>query len=232
MLKHSRLLPAVLLVAPGLWAAAPDANLQDLLGRMDQAAASFQSMSGNVKYITHTAVLDDNSEESGSALMKKIPPGQVQARIDFAKPDRHTVTIAQRQVQNYLPKEKTIESYDLGKHGEQLDRFVMLGFGTSGTELARDYDVKLAGSSVLNGQKTTVLELVPKSGAARDLVDKMDLWIPDRPARPYPIQEKIFQKSGDYRLINYSDIKINSPIPADALQLKPPPGVKTVYPQK
>lgn len=225
-------LTCALVAAASTWAAAPDNGLQDLLGRMDQAASSFQSMSAQVKYVTHTAVLNDNSEEAGTVLMKKLRPGLMQGLTDFTSPDRRTVSIEQRKIQVYYPKIKTVQVFDLGKHGEQLDQFLMMGFGTSGTELARDYAMKVVGSDTVMGQKTTKVELVPKTSEAREYIQKVELWIPDRPNPPYPSQEKIYEKSGDFRLVNYSDMKINQPLKADALKLKLPAGVKTEYPQK
>jgi outer membrane lipoprotein-sorting protein len=223
--------PALLIALTG-WAAAPDNGLQDLLSRMDQAAASFQSMSAKVKYVTHTAVLNDDSEEAGTVLMKKIRPGLMQGLTEFTMPDRRTVSIEQRKIQVYYPKIKTVQVFDLGKHGEQLDQFLMIGFGTSGTELAHDYAIKVIGPDTALGQKMTKIELIPKSGEAREYVQKVELWIPERPNPPYPLQEKIYEKSGDYRLVIYSDMKINQPLSADALKLKLPSGVKTEYPQK
>lgn len=219
------------MVLPG-WAATPDNGLQDLLSRMDQAASSFQSMSAKVKYVTHTAVLNDNSEEAGTVLMKKVHAGLMQGLTDFTLPDRRTVAINQRKIQVYYPKIKTVQIFDLGKHGEQLDQFLMIGFGTSGTELARDYNIKVIGPDTVMGQKMIKAELIPKSGEAREYVQKVELWIPDRPSQPYPLQEKIYEKSGDYRLVIYTDMKINQPLSSDALKLKLPSGVKTEYPQK
>ncbi|MDQ2948658.1 MAG: outer membrane lipoprotein carrier protein LolA [Acidobacteriota bacterium] len=230
-MDFTRITPALLIMATG-WAATPDRDLQDLLSRMDQAAGSFQAMSANVKYVTHTAVLDDNSEEGGSVLMKKVRANLVQGLIDFTTPDRRTVTIEQRKVQIYTPNMKTVQIFDLGKHGEQLDQFILIGFATSGTELARDYSMKFLGLEKALGEKTIRIELTPKSEQARDYLQKLDLWIPERPAQPYPIQEKIYQKSGDYRLVTYSEMKINPPLKPDALKLKLPAGVKTEYPQK
>ncbi|MGI8745621.1 MAG: LolA family protein [Bryobacteraceae bacterium] len=231
MMKVFRITPALLLAISG-WAESPDNGLQDLLSRMDQAAASFQSMSSKVKYITHTAVLDDNSEEGGTVLMKKIRASLVQGLIDFTTPDQRTVTIEQRKVQIYYPKIKTVQIFDLGKHGEQLDQFLMIGFGTSGTELARDYSMKVIGPDKALGQKALKIEMIPKSGEARDVLQKLELWIADRPSQPYPVQEKIYEKSGDYRLVMYSDTKINPSLGQDALQLKLPAGVKTEHPQR
>jgi len=58
------------------------------------------------------------------------------------------------------------------------------------------------------------------------------LWIPEQ-GDPYPLREKISQPSGDYRLVTYSDVKINpAHLKSDALQLKLPSGVKTEHPGK
>jgi outer membrane lipoprotein-sorting protein len=163
--------------------------------------------------------------------MKKVQPGEVQGRLDFTSPDAKVITIEKRRVQEYLPKIKTLQIFDLGKHGEQLDKFLMIGFGTSGTEIATNYDVTIAGSETINGQTLTRLQLIPKNGEAKQYVKKLELWIPEQ-GDPYPLREKIFEPSGDYILVTYSDQKINPPLQPDALQLKPPPGVKTEYPGK
>jgi outer membrane lipoprotein-sorting protein len=230
-MKAIRITSALLLTVPA-WGAAPDASLQDLLSRMDQAATSFVAMSANVKYVTHVAVLDDNSQEGGTVLMKKVRANLVQGLIDFTSPDRRTVTIEQRKIQIYTPNMKTVQIFDLGKHGEQLDQFILIGFATSGTELAQAYAMKVLGPEKAQGQKTIRVEMIPKSEQAREYLQKLDLWIPERPAQPYPVQEKIYQKSGDYRLVTYSDMRINPPLKPDALKLKLPAGVKTEYPQK
>ena len=126
---------------------------------------------------------------------------------------------------------KTVQVFDLEKHGEQLDKFLMIGFGTSGMELAKDYDVSVLGTESMNGQSALHLQLIPKVPEARQYVKKLELWIPEQ-GDPYPLREKILEPSSDYRLVTYSGLKINPPLQPDALQLKLPPGVKTEYPGK
>ena len=163
--------------------------------------------------------------------MKKVQPGEVQSLVDFTSPDRKTITFEKRRIQEYLPRVKTLQVFDLAKHGEQVDKFIMIGFGTSGTELAKDYDVSMLGTENSQGQPTIHLQLIPKAPEAKQYVQKIELWIPER-GDPYPVHEKILEPSGDYRLVTYSDLKINPPLPSDALKLKLPPGVQTVYPGK
>jgi len=219
-----------MLAGPAAFAAASD-NLQQVLTRMDKAANEFKSMTAQVTYVTHTDVLSDDSPETGTVTMKKVQPGEVQGRVDFTAPDRKTVTIEKRRVQEYFPKINTLQVFDLDKHGEQLDKFFMIGFGTSGMELAKDYDVTVLGTENVKGQPAIHLRLNPKAVEARQYIQSLELWIPAQ-GDPYPLREKILEPSRDYRLVTYSDLKINPPLQPDALQLKLPPGVKTEYPGK
>jgi outer membrane lipoprotein-sorting protein len=209
--------------------------LQEVLARMDKAASSFRAMTAHVTYVTHTAILNQDDKESGTVVMRKLAPGEVQGLIDFIEPDRRTVQFEKRSLQIYYPKINTVNKWDLGKHGEQLDQFIMIGFGTSGTQLARDYSVKVLPNEKGSPQQdvpTIRLELVPKDGEAAKYVKKLELWIPQTGDDPYPIREKISQSSDDYRLVVYSDLKINPPLKADALQMKLPHGVKVEQPGK
>ncbi len=213
-------------------AAAPVSH--ELLQRFDGGAGRFQAMSARVTYVTHTEVLNEDSTESGDVMMKKLAAGEVQGLINFTAPNRRSVTFEKRKVQVYYPKINTLQIYDLEQHGEQLDKFLMIGFGTSGSELAKDYSMIVAGVEQvkgLQGAQAIHLEFTPKSGEAREYVKKLELWIPEH-GDPYPLMEKITEPSGDSRTITYSDLKINPPLQPDALKLKLPAGVKTERPGK
>ncbi len=218
----------LILAGPPMLAAAGD-TVQQILARMDKAATDFKAMTGQVTHVDHTDVLNDDTTESGTVTMKKVQPGEVQGRVDFTVPDQKTITFEKRRIQEYLPRIKTLQVFDLDKHGEQLDRFLMIGFGTSGTELAKDYDVSVLGIESIKGQSAIRLQLNPKAAEARQYVEKIELWIPEQ-GDPYPLREKIFEPSHDYRLVTYTDLKINPPLKPDAMQLKLPPGVKTEHP--
>jgi outer membrane lipoprotein-sorting protein len=208
---------------------ASDDNLQQVLARMDKAASDFKSMTAHVTYVTHTDVLNENDTETGTVTLRIVQPGEVQVKVEFTAPDPKIVTIEKRRVQEYFPKINTLQVFDLTKHGPQLDKFLMTGFGISGTELAKDYDVSVLGAENRNGQPVVHLQLIPKVAEARQYVKKLDLWIPAQ-GDPYPSQEKILEPSDDYRLVTYSQLKINPPLQTDALELKLPPGVKIERP--
>jgi outer membrane lipoprotein-sorting protein len=211
--------------------AATDGPKDAILARMDKAAREFKNMTARGTYVTHTDVINEDSTEKGTAVMKKVAAGRVQGLIDF--PDR-TVSYENRTVRIYYPKTNTIQEFDLGEQSEQLDQFFKLGFGTSGTELAKEWDVSVPPTDTMKraeGKQTIRLQLIPKTAEARKYVTKVELWIPEA-GDPYPVQEKISQPSGDYKLITYTELKTNQPLPPGALQLKTRPGVKTEHPGK
>ena len=49
------------------------------------------------------------------------------------------------------------------------------------------------------------------------------MWIPKDAA--YPIQQQVYEPSGNYRIVTYSNVKLNPPMKGN-LELKLPSGVK------
>jgi outer membrane lipoprotein-sorting protein len=214
--------------------AAPDGRKDTILARMDKAAIKFKNMTARVTNLVHTDVISDDSTETGTVVMQKVGAGEVRGLINFLTPDKRSVSFENRKLSLYYPKINTVQEFDLGKHGEQLDQFLMIGFGTSGTALAKDYDVSVLRTATVKGFEgiqTIRLLLIPKTAEARLYVRQVELWIPET-GDPYPVQEKISAPSGDYRVITYTELKTNQPLPPGALQLKPARGFKTEYPGK
>jgi outer membrane lipoprotein-sorting protein len=214
--------------------AVADGPKEAILARMDKAASGFKNMTARITDVVHTDVINEDSPETGTVVMKKVAAGQVQGLIDFLTPDKRTVYFENRKLSIYYPKINTVQEFDLGKHGEQIDQFLMTGFGTSGTALAKDYDVRVQGTETVKGFEgiqTIRLLLLPKTAEWRQYVKQVELWIPET-GDPYPVQEKISAPSGDYRVITYTELKTNQPLPPNALQLKPRAGFKTEYPGK
>jgi len=206
-------------------------NLKEIQARMDKTASDFKAMTASVVWTTHTAALNENSEESGTVTLKRVRPGDIQGLVEFIKPDSKFVSLEKQRLAIYYPKTKTQDVWELGEQADQLYQFLMIGFGTSGTALAEKYNMKDLGKDTVKssqGIPTIRLQLVPKNGKIREnYVSRLELWIPVD-GEPYPVQEKIsFPNSDDYRLVVYKDLRINPALGADALQLKLPPGVHT-----
>jgi len=214
-----------LLLAPALRAD----SLEDVLARMDRAAAEFKSFSAKLKRVDFTAVLNESTELTGEVAMRRVKGGN-QALTKFDPPEPHEIYFAGRTMKRYYPKANTVEIYDAGKLSATADQMMLLGFGISSGELRKNYDLKLVGAENVGPTHATRIELTPKSAEMRQkYVSKIDLWIPD--GQGNPIQEKVISPSKNYFLVTYSDLKVNPSLPDSAYTLKLPPGVKELRPQ-
>lgn len=225
--------PIAFVVTLGLALAAPASTQPDplaaVLARIDTGAPSFASMAAKVTWTEYTAVIKETTESSGTLKLKRVKT-KVRGLIEYTQPDVKTVVLRDKEVWIFLPKINTVQIYELGKQGDQLYQFLLLGFGTSAAELQKNYSIKLMGVETIGGAKAYRLELTPKSGEARNYLTRIELWIPEN--SPHPVQEKLHQKSGDTILIRYAEQQFNSGLADAALEPKLPAGVKKEYPGK
>ncbi len=199
-------------------------SVEAVLSRMDKAALGFHAMSANVKMTTHTAIIDDTQVESGTFKMQRLGGQEVRAVLDFsAERDAREIGFLGKIVRIYYPKLKTYQDYDLGKSTDVLNQFLLLGFGSYGRDLARAYQITSEGEEKVEGRDTTKLALVPKNPEVARRLSKIQMWVPNDAA--YPVQQEFTEPSGNYRIVTYSDIKLNPPI-RGKLELKLPSGVK------
>jgi outer membrane lipoprotein-sorting protein len=220
----NRLALAVLLSTGVCFAAE---SLDAVLSRMDQGAAQFHSMSADIRMVTHTAILDDNTIENGTLKMQRVK-NDAQALIDFTgDKDRRTIAFMNKAIQLYFPKLNLVQVYKLGKKANLLDQYLLLGFGTSGKELVKGYAVNAAGSEQVNGKEATKLELIPKDSKVKEQLDKVEIWIPTDSG--YPVQQKFYNPSGNHRLVTYTNFQLNPSL--GSLKLETPPNAKIEYPQ-
>lgn len=216
-----------LLLALGLFVSSGGAQTQSvdaILARMDQAAPSFHAMSADVQMLTFTAILSDKTVETGTLKMQRLKTNDVRAVIDFSgQTDARVIAFLGKIVQIYYPKLKEYQDYEIGKNSDVLNQFLLLGFGSSGRELAQSYTITMEGPEKVAGQDTTELLLVPKDPKVQQHLTKIEMWIPAD--APYPVQQQFYEPSGNYRIVTYSQIKLNPSIHG-ALELKLPSGVK------
>ncbi len=201
-----------------------------VLAKMDEAAMEFRSMTGKIRKVTHTAVINDDSVESGRIHLKRQGRRGIRLLVDISEPDPKSYALQARKAEIYYPKIQTVQEYDLGKQGQLLDQFLLLGFGAPTRELMDSYTLRVTGEEMVAGQKTARIELIPKSQKVRQHLSKAELWISLENGQT--VQQKFYEPSGDYRLATYTGVKWNPDLPDSALGLQLPRNVKREYPQR
>ena len=182
-----------------------------VLARMDQAAPKFKAMSADVQMVTYTAVISDKTTENGTLVMQRLGPGNVRAKIDFSKQsDARIIAFLGMIVRIYYPNLNQYQDYDVGKNSDVLNQFLLLGFGSSGKELSRDYEVSSLGSEKVANQDATKLLLTPKDAGMRERLTKIEMWVPNSAANP--VKQKFYEPNGNYREVSYSNIDLRPSI--------------------
>lgn len=204
----------------------PADDLNAVLARMDQASAVFHSMTADLKMVTYTAILDDKTAENGNLKMEK-GKNSTEAVIEFTGSDARTIGFFNKQIQLYTPKLNLVQIYKLAKSGKVLDQFLLLGFGASGKDLAKSYNIQLGGTEQVNGRSASKLVLTPKEAGVKEQISQAEIWIPSDSG--YPVQQKFYNPSGNYRLVTYTNFQLNPEL--GPLKLNAPPNAKTEYPQ-
>jgi outer membrane lipoprotein-sorting protein len=209
----------------------PASDPDAVLDRIDRAGAAFKGMSAKVRRIQHTAAINEDDVDSGTILLKRAHARDLHMLIDLTEPDPKTVAFQGHTAEIYFPKAATVQEFDVGtgKDRALLEQLFLLGFGTSRAELQASYNVRLVGPDTIGGQKSELLELIPKSKEVLQHLVKLEMWVAES---GYPVQQKFYLKGGDYQLATYSEMKINPDLPESALKLRVPKNVKREYPQR
>jgi outer membrane lipoprotein-sorting protein len=204
----------------------PAWTLDTLLKQLDSEAKSFRSLSANIEKTKVTVIVNDRSTESGTIYVRKDD----KMLIEFDKPDALTLLRDGDKLYIYKPRAKRVEEYDLGKHRSQVDQFMLLGFGSSGGDLKKDFLPTLLGEQLLDKKRVLLLELTPKDVKVRNYFAKIHLWID--PATWLPVQQKFFETgSGDYFEMKYSNLQRNLRIPDSRFKARWPRDVTKIKPQ-
>ena len=199
----------------------PDA----ILTLMDHAAQDFHSLSANIERIKYTDVVKDTATESGQIWVRK----DEKIRIQITKPDPRTVLRTGENLYIYNPKINRVDEFDLKGNQEQVDQYLDLGFNTRGEHLKKNFLVAVTGEQELDGRKTVVVELTPKSTKMREQITKIQMWVDT--SSWMAIQQKFYEaNSGDYFIIHYTGVMKNLKIddsrfkqdwPRNATKVKP-----------
>lgn len=204
------------------------AKLDDVLANMDKSAAKFSSLVADLDYTKVTVIVNDRSTQNGRILFEKSG-GKTRVMIAFTKPAEKYVLFASGKVSLYQPKIAEVQEYQLAERQDLVEQFLLLGFGTPGTELRKAYDVAFKGTENIAGQDVYLLDLTPKSPKVAAQLQRIQLWI--SPQNWEPVQQKFFEPGGDYVIARYSNMKLNTKIADKEFRLPLKGKVRTVRPQ-
>jgi outer membrane lipoprotein-sorting protein len=190
--------------------------------QLDREAKDFRSLSASMERTKVTVVVNDRSTETGDIFVRGD-----KMLLQFKSPDQRTILRTGDNLYIYNPGLKRVEEYNLGKNRALVEQFLQLGFGSRGSELQKDYEVKVLPEARIDEQPVVVLSLIPKSPQVLHEISKIEIWLSE--SSWLPVQQEFFEAgSGDYSIVKYSNIVRNADIPESRFRPSWPKGTQKV----
>ncbi|MGB8582309.1 MAG: outer membrane lipoprotein carrier protein LolA [Candidatus Sulfotelmatobacter sp.] len=192
-------------------------GLDSVLRKMDEMAANFQTLQADFVWDQYQRVVDEHDLQKGTVFYRRSGK-QIEMMAEIKDPDSKFVLYKDGKLQIYQPKIEQVMEYSTGGNQQEIETFLVLGFGGSGEDLKKSFDVTYQGEETIDNVPAAKLQLIPKSDKVRGNFPEIILWIDL--SRGICVQQKLVQTQGDYRLAKYSAIKVNAKINNDVFHLK------------
>ena len=212
--------------APGQQPASSE-SLDAVLKKMDAAAANFRTTQADFVWQQYQKVVDETDTQEGTVYYRRSGK-EIEMMAEIKKPERKFVLYKGSELKVYEPKIEQVMVHAAGKNRSEIESYLVLGFGGSGQDLVKAFDVTYQGSETVSGTASAKLQLVPKGEKLRKTFARIILWIDLQ--RGISVQQQFFEPQGDYRLAKYSSIRVNEKINNDVFQLKTTSKTQTVSP--
>ena len=197
-------------------------TLEQVLTKMDEIHRGFRSAAAEIER-THVTVLVNDKDVSSGKFYYTRRGKEPRVKLELTKPALQYLLIDKGKLQLYTPNLKQVQEVSISGHQEKVEMFMALGFGQSSQDLKNNFDVRLTGEEVVNGKKTSVLELKPQNSA---MFKSVLIWMDQQ--KWVAVQIKTTENSGDYMVLKFSNVKLNAGIPDSVFDLKMPKDVRVI----
>ncbi len=192
-------------------------TLDSVLKKMDAVSANFHTAEANFVWQQYQRVVDETDTQAGTVYYRKTG-SDIEMMAEVKQPDHKNVLYRDGKLQVYQPNINQVMEYSTGANRSEIESYLVLGFGGSGQDLMKSFDVTYQGEENVDNQPTAKLQLIPKSEKVRNSFPKIFLWIDL--SRGISVQQRFEQPQGDARTAKYSDVRIPAKIGNDVFQLK------------
>jgi outer membrane lipoprotein-sorting protein len=206
---------ALLLAAVPLTAMAQPkpGELDAIIRQMDAASTKFKTAEADFQWDFYERVVKQTTTQHGSIYFKKNGSNlEMGARVN--PPGAKFFSFKDGKLSVFDPGTHDLKVFASGKNRAQYESFLTLGFGGSGSELAKAWTVTYLGNEALSDGSTSIntakLDLVSKDANVRNMFTHILIWVD--PARGISLKQQFFTPSDDYRTTIYTNIRYNQPV--------------------
>jgi len=188
---------------------------------MDQASTKFKSAEADFRWDIYERVVKETTTQNGTIYFLKNG-SNLQMGLEIKPPSAKLVEYKNGSLQLFDPGSDHLTILSAANNQAQYESFLTLGFGGSGTDLAKAWNITDLGTEQLNdGEKmvTTVkLDLVSKDPNVRNMVSHITIWVD--PTRAISLKQQFFMPSEDQRTTYFTNIRYNQPVNTKPFAIK------------
>jgi hypothetical protein len=209
-----RLAALVLLAAPlTLPAQVKPGDLDQALRQMDTASVRFKSAEADFQWDFYELVVKETTTQHGNIYFKKNG-AKLEMGAKILPPTARFFSYKDGKLALFDPGTKDLKIYTAGQNKAQYESLLTLGFGGSGSDLAKAWTITDLGVEPLSDGSTSVpttkLDLVSKDANFRNMFSHVVIWVDLN--RGISLKQQFFTPSGDYRTATYANIRYNQPV--------------------
>ena len=214
---------AIFLCAGMGWAQAPAASgdLNHVLAEMDASAAKFRSAQANFQWDQFEMVVQSTDTQTG-VIYYEGSGDHTRVALDIEKADgqpaKKTIVYSGGVLQFYQPQIDQMTVFHTRDKQSQYESYLTLGFGGSGSDLKKSWDITYQGMETIDGVETAKLDLVSKDAGVRANFSHVTIWVD--PTRDVSLKQILYEPSGDTRTAYYKDIQYNKKISSFVFKIK------------
>ena len=195
-------------------AGAQQGNLQETLAKLDAASTKFQSAEATVHRDAYTAFIKDTVGSEGITYFKRESDGKMEFGVKTTGAQARTIMYKDGVVHDFNPTANCTDTIA----NKSIDTYITIGFGGSGKDLAKAWEITDLGPDTISGTKVEKLDLVPKDPAAKQNVVKVSVWVDLD--RDVSLKQIIYSPNKDTNTATYSNIKLNKPVNTKPFEIK------------
>lgn len=193
--------------------AATDPALDKVLRQLDASSTKFQSAEADLQWDNYEKIVRETTSQYGKTYFLRkggtIDVGITLAQKQGAAPTKY-IHFADGKGDMYDAVAKKVTGFSAGENRSRVESFLALGFGGSGKDIEKSYNVTLQGMEPVDGVPTAKLDLVPKDPETAQTFNHITMWIDA--SRDIPLKQITYTPEGDTRTAFYRNVRYNTPV--------------------
>ncbi|MHB1745693.1 MAG: LolA family protein [Acidobacteriaceae bacterium] len=196
-------------------------DLNRVLTQLDASATKFHSAKADFQWDQFERVVENTDTQAGVIYYEGSgPAARVAIDIETAdgQPSKKTIVYSGGVLQFFQPQIDQMTVFHAGDKQGQYESYLTLGFGGSGSDLKKSWDIAYQGMESIDGVQTAKLDLVSKQASVRANFSHVTIWVD--PTRAVSLKQILYEPSGDTRTAYYKNIEYNKKISSSVFKIK------------